>query len=140
MWFTVLFGLCLSVANAAAWRWGGRPERLTGAIFAVAWLISFLVENRAEDRFQTVWLPILAIDVVMLIVLVALALTSTRYWLVVVAAMQLILFAAHLAKALHPQFAPLAYSTMTWTWPLFQVCLLIAGCLAQRSAAERTMR
>jgi hypothetical protein len=78
----------------ALWR-GGRPERLV-AVAAVVAAVLTGVTPHAYGPHQTLW-EVFAIDAALLALLIWLAMTTNRWWLLFAAAFQLLPLAVHVA-------------------------------------------
>ncbi|MCW3837741.1 hypothetical protein ACFQ1E_16980 [Sphingomonas canadensis] len=126
----LIFGACLY-----AWRRGGGPERAVAGLFAAAWLLStvsarivvYMSQGTGAGRFRTVGYHTLAIDVLLLIGLLAVSRRANRAWPVVVAGLQTLIVLAHVARMASPHQFGLVYMIMTQAWPYLQVLILIAG-------------
>lgn len=103
VWPAVLMTVCA----LAVWR-GRDDERLAAAAFLAAWAIS-LVVARAGD-YGTQW-AILFVDVVLLAVLSAVALRTSRFWPLPVAALQLLAVVVPIAKAVDAGVSGWAFIT-----------------------------
>ena len=103
-----LFSLAvlLTCCGLAVWR-GRWVERVAAAAMAAAWFASPLV----QDDQQTLGAQsgVLAVDILLLLVLLYLALTSDRWWTMAAAAFQGVSALVHLAAAIDKQIIPRAY-------------------------------
>jgi peptidoglycan/LPS O-acetylase OafA/YrhL len=103
-----LFSLAvlLTCCGLAVWR-GRWVERVAAAAMAAAWFASPLV----QDDTQTLGAQggVLAVDVLLLLVLLYLALTADRWWTMAAAAFQGVAALVHLAAAIDKQIIPRAY-------------------------------
>jgi hypothetical protein len=120
VWIVAIAG----VSGYALWR-GGPPERLVGAVNLVAWLITRVVEDR-KDWFDTQW-GILSVDIVFLAVLVWLALTRDRWWILFAAAFQLLGVVTHMAILADTQVRSLAYLRSLAIWSYLVLAALAVG-------------
>jgi hypothetical protein len=104
---TQMIGLAFTalVSLGAIWK-GGPPERLAGVAMLAATLIS---TQLADQRWIEPQWALMAIDVFMLALLVALALFADRWWPLWAAALQLLAFVIHLAFAAQERVISLAY-------------------------------
>ena len=114
-------GLALIVGYAAAlvamvalalW-YGGREERMTAAILAAASLLTPLVQTA---DFRHAERGVIFIDLAVLLLLVALALRSVRFWPLFAAAFQLVGSASHLATRAFPELYGYSYATVAVFW------------------------
>lgn len=103
-----LFSLAVLLAccGLAVWR-GGWVERIAAAAMTAAWFASPLV----QDDTQTLGAQsgVLAVDVLLLLVLLYLALTADRWWTMAAASFQGVAALVHLAAAVDKQIIPRAY-------------------------------
>ena len=128
MFFWTFAGLLVAACLLAAAR-GGRPERLTALLFVTAWIASIAVERPFAERYATLQTATMAIDLILFGALLAIALTSRRYWPMIVVSLQAVILIAHLVKIFDPLLIRAAYERMTIVWPMLQVIVLIAGTL-----------
>ena len=103
-----LFSLAVLLACCGLALWRGRAvERIAAAAMAAAWFVTPLV----QDDQQTLGAEsgVLIVDILLLVVLLSLALTSDRWWTMAAAAFQGISALIHLAAAIDQQIIPRAY-------------------------------
>ena len=100
--FVVLLACC----GFALWR-GGRAERIAAMAMMLAWFATPLVQNVQQTLGPQS--GVLIVDVLLLLVLLNLALTSDRWWTMVAAGFQGVSALVHLAAALDQQIIPRAY-------------------------------
>lgn len=113
---------CLVVLAYALWR-GGWPERLTAAVVAVAWRLSWLVIDPTDwDHVQE---ALLAVDAAVLAFLCWLVWRSDRRWPVFAAGFQLQAVLTHVAIALGWDIGGWLYVTALWIW--FGLMMLSLG-------------
>src|ERR1700712_4461788 len=89
--WTVVF---LTVCGAALWR-GGADERAAAIAMLIAWLVTVVVYGRQGGTPEG---GMLGVDCVLLIVLMAIALQSDRYWPMFAAGFHLLSVVVHLAR------------------------------------------
>lgn len=82
------------LACAVAFAWGGRTERIGGAIIAFGVLATPILQDR---RWDNVDLGLLGIDIVQMLAFIALALISARLWAVSAAALMVLVVMVHFA-------------------------------------------
>lgn len=105
-----LFNLLLfSVAFYALVR-GGAPERIVAILFVAAAGATRAVAVSLVTPFVGVEWGFMAIDVTLLLALIAVALRADRFWPMNVAALQLLSVGIHLAKLLMPELYPWVYA------------------------------
>lgn len=119
MIFYVLFYgywlILLACAVYCLWR-GGWTERVGITLAVAASLLSRLAQLMTDTAWVTPQIGIACIDVAMLGALVALALTSDRFWPIWASSFHLVGLSTHLAKAVDLQIIPLAYSLLSGFW------------------------
>ena len=127
----LLFLLLLLVVVALCWWRGRSDERWAASACVVATILSWIVVEiggRSVGQFsQTLFL----VDAGVFAVFVAIALRSTRFWPLWVAAFQLIATVVHLLKMLDPQLMGFVFRTaiVFWSYPI----LLLIGVGAWRT-------
>jgi hypothetical protein len=107
LWRLAPFAFVLVVTIGALWK-GGRPERLAGAVMLAAALLSALTPDR---RWIEVQYFTLGIDATMMVFLVALALTTDRWWPSFAAGFEGLGLLIHLAFAAQPKVMSVVYVT-----------------------------
>lgn len=100
------------VCVLAAWR-GRDLERLAAGAYLAAWALT-LVAFREGTR-DTQW-AVMAIDVVLLVGFIAIALKTGRFWPLFSAAFQLLAVVTHVARALDSAVSGWAYQTGGIIW------------------------
>jgi hypothetical protein len=140
MIFIIAFAALLAAASLCAWRYGGAAERRVALAFMIAWAVSIVIEAPPEGRYQTVWWPILLVDVIIFGLLARWAHQYRRAWLIPAAALQAVLLIAHVIRLLDPLFWPLAYTVMIWGWPFLQLILLVIGSITMRPTQRPSSR
>ncbi len=103
-----LFSLAVLLACCGLAVWRGRwVERVAAAAMTAAWFASPLV----QDDQQTLGAQsgVLTVDVLLLLVLLWLALTTDRWWTMAAAAFQGVSALIHLAAAIDREIIPRAY-------------------------------
>jgi hypothetical protein len=111
----------------ALWR-GGAPERLSGAVFLVAWGVSFVVENRAAEAVRQP--GVLAVDAALLVFLCVLALRTRRPWAVWASVFQLLEVTSHVAVALDARVRTTAFLSALVMWSFLVLGALVRGTFA----------
>jgi len=127
-----LAGLILC-CGLALWR-GRRVERIAGVAMILAWFATPLVQN-AHQTFgpQT---GEVVVDVLLLLVLLILALTSDRWWPMAAAAFQGVTALTHLAAAIDTQIVPRAYYVAGSLLSYLTMAALLVGAVNARRAAS----
>jgi hypothetical protein len=91
---------------------GGKPERIGISLIMIGSLLSVLFASDLGLRFHRIETSIFAIDLIMLVAFVALALSSNRFWPVWAASFQAITVLTHFAVAVLPNAVPKGYSIL----------------------------
>jgi hypothetical protein len=111
----VYWTILLLICAYAVWR-GRGDERAAAATCLGASLIQMLVISPAMHRYSGVEIGVLAVDLGVLAVFVAIALQSSRFWPLWVAGLQLTTVLGHILKAVQLSLLPLAYAgAPRWT-------------------------
>lgn len=128
----VLFALCQLLASAyACWR-GGAPERLVGALLLAALVATVLTPLQASYTYAGLNWPLLRIDLLLLMALVAVALLADRFWPMWLAATQLVAIGAHGVRVYSPDIVPVAYWALTSRIAYPMLLLLMLGTARHR--------
>lgn len=120
IWFAVMGLVCCF----ALWR-GGRPEKITAICCLAAWLISRLVFDY-RDWVDPQW-AVLAVDGGFLLVLIWLAMTTDRVWVLFAAAFQLLGVIIHIALMADEAVTALAYVRGLVIWSYLVMAALAVG-------------
>lgn len=131
------FLILLVATTAYALTFGGTPERIAASLYAAACVLSFGVVSAIPYRFRSVEIGIFAIDLLLFIAFVLLALRANRFWPLWVSALLGLGLLGHLAMMARPQVVAWAYAAILsiWSYPiLFLVCV---GTAAHRSRLKR---
>lgn len=112
-----------SVCLAALWV-GGRNERIVSAaqLLNVAVYRLFAMSSWSEPEYL-----VLAADIGFLLVLAALAMRATRWWLLWATAFQLLIVVIHLAMIADPSVRARSYATGTIIWAYLVLTALAVG-------------
>ena len=124
---------------AAAFIWGGAPERAVAA----SWVIIFKASSFIRETFFTQSIQLMEVDVFLAstdiaacIVFVWIALYANRNYPLWIAGLQVLAVSAHLARGLVESILPIAYVVMIVAPGWLQLLLLGIG-LARHSARKR---
>ncbi len=120
-----LFGSC-----GVAFRWGGTDERIASLAFIAATFASKLFTESNYVHTETI---VMAIDALLLLALVAVALRSDRFWPMWAAAFQLVGTSVHLASMAETGDFKWAYAVglIFWTYPVL-IALMVGTWLEAR--------
>ncbi|WP_343343846.1 hypothetical protein WJT74_08875 [Sphingomicrobium sp. XHP0239] len=123
---TVYFAFLAIVCAYALWR-GGVEERVVAVTSIAASLFTLFVIPPKDVRYDQIEWGVMAIDLVVLVIYVGLALRSRRFWPLWVAGIQLTTSFAHAVKAMNFDLLPSAYAVAAqfWVYPIL-IILLIA--------------
>lgn len=119
---TAVVGIC----GYALWR-GGAPERIVAVLLLLAWLASMAAEPWDANRFRGIMVATLAIDTILLLSLLAVALRANRFWVMAATSLQALIVLAHFVKMAQPELIRIVYMLMLTSWPALQLLLLAAG-------------
>ncbi|KEO86365.1 hypothetical protein EH30_11025 [Erythrobacter sp. JL475] len=124
---------------AAAFIWGGGPERAVAA----SWFIIFKVSSFVRETFFTQSLQLMEVDfflastdIAAVIAFVWIALYANRNYPLWIAAMQVLAVSAHLARGLVESISPIGYIVMIVAPGWFQLFVLAFG-LARHVSRKR---
>jgi hypothetical protein len=107
----------------ALWR-GRRPERVAAASMVLAWVLTVATYDRLAINPE--W-GLIAVDGVLFLVLLGVALTSSRYWPLFAAGFQLLGVITHVARQLDPKVGAWAYITAGVIWSYLVLIALAVG-------------
>ena len=126
--------MLLLVAAYAFWR-GSRDERIVAAVCVLGAAASFAVLSPLSERWRSVEIGTLLVDLAVLAAFLAVALRSARFWPLWIAGLQLTTTVGHLLKGIDPDLLPQAYGAALqfWSYPI----LLILAVGTWRSYARR---
>jgi hypothetical protein len=132
----VFYIFFLACSAYALWH-GGGPERAVAIAFLIAFAATTAVNLPMARRFYTVSTGVFLVDLILFAALVAIALKADRYWPLLVASLQAVTVAAHLAKLADPDLIRRAYSMMIAMWSYPQLLLLVLGAARHRERSKR---
>ena len=102
----------MAVCGVAAWR-GRYEERLTAGVILADWALTVFVYNAKSSDTQ--W-GVLLVDTAQFAVLLWIAMRSSRFWPLPVAAFALLQLVTHMAHALDATVTGWAYNTAELIW------------------------
>ena len=116
----IVFTLLWSGACGYALVRGGTPERLVATLIVLGSVLSPLVVGVRAETYRHFSVGVFAVDCGMLVILVGVALTSTRFWPMLMASLQGAGVLAHVARLLGAGIIPLAYAATVvfWSYPI----------------------
>ncbi|MGR6329233.1 hypothetical protein ACU5AX_09215 [Sphingomonas sp. XXL09] len=107
----VAFELLQLAVSWFAIRRGGAPERVVGWMLLIAAIASVAIGVPAS-QWREISVVLVAVDVGVLLGLVAVALRANRFWPYWASALQLLAIGVHAARAFDPTLVPIVYSRM----------------------------
>jgi len=122
-----IFSALLLFASLFALVRGGAPERIVGVALLLAFGVSIGMQQPLASRFVSVEWGIFAADLVLLIVLLAVALHADRFWTLWLAAFHTLGTGGHLVRGLDHGIEPIAYAILLASWSYPMVLLLVIG-------------
>lgn len=129
--------LILLAVAAAAWRWGGKPERLTAAMIVVAAAINLALGVPAA-AYRFVDQAQLLVDGLLFLGTLVVALRANRFWPLWLVALELVSLGVHGVRAYDPQIVPILYARLTAQiiYPMLAVLALGVWHFQQRVRRE----
>lgn len=123
--FVIFWAILLICCGYALLR-GRKYERLAAILFLSATVLSVLAHMQLWAGYSVMNAGEVAVDTVVLVVLIGIALASDRFWPLWAAGFQLVGSMAHLFKALDATFAPWGYAIAArfWSYPILFVLLI----------------
>jgi hypothetical protein len=114
--------LLLLTCGYALWR-GRSDERIVASVCILGTIATRFAISPLAVRYTNIEYGLLAIDLVMLVAFVAIAMRSDRFWPLWVAALQLTNSMAHLMKAIDLDLVPVAYraAAVFWSYPILLI-------------------
>lgn len=126
------FDILLVVTCAYALMRGGSPERITGMTLLLADFLTILTASAFPQRFRQVEIGIFLVDLSVLLILVSVAMRSTRWWPLFLAGFQLDAVAVHAMRLAAPATLPVAYMNAIALWAYPMQIILAAGAWRHR--------
>jgi hypothetical protein len=122
----ILFWILLFSIFGFAWWRGGTEEKIAASICVLATIVTHFVASPLAQRYSNVETGLLAIDLVVLLGFVGIALYSTRFWPLWAAGVQLTLTLSHLRKGVQLDLLPRAYAAAAvfWSYPILFVIVV----------------
>jgi hypothetical protein len=135
--YQLFWAFLLFTCGYALWR-GNRYEKLTGLSCILATAVSVVAHAPLHERYVTVEMGDLLIDLAMLGVFVVIALRSDRFWPLWVAGLQLTISMSHLFKAIDLSLMPRAYAAAErfWSYPILIIVFVGAWRSHSRPTAD----
>jgi len=121
-----VFWILLFIVCAFAVLRGRTDERIAAGACAGATLLTHFVLGPLKIKYAGVEHGLVALDIAMLAIFIAVALRSSRFWPLWVAGFQLTTSMAHLMKAVDVHLMPRAYAAAAvfWSYPILLIILI----------------
>lgn len=121
----ILFRAALILVAFYAFLHGRRDERIVALTCVIGALATEILISPLRQRYSGIETGVMAVDMVVLIGFTAVALISSRFWPLWVAALQLTTVMGHALKALDTDLLPRAYGAAMQFWG-YPILLIIA--------------
>ncbi len=120
------WGLLALCCGYALWR-GRSDERVAAAACLLASLVTFLLISGKVGGFYHLEGGVLVVDVMTFAAFVTVALTSSRFWPLWIAGLQLTTLLAHVFRIMSSDIIPIAYAAAGrfWSYPI--LLILVVG-------------
>jgi hypothetical protein len=134
MLYLLYFGFWAFIALFSWWVWrvGGPTERCAGGMMVAAALFTPFIGGAFNTHWHAPQLGVFAVDIALLTGLMALALSSQRFWPMSVACLQLMAVMTHPALWIEPDILPLGYALMQGFWAYPMMALVAIGARRHR--------
>lgn len=119
-----IFALLLCVGYASLF--GGRTGRIGSAIFVAASVVT-APATTVDPSWSGTSYAVFAVDGVCLVLLIALAISSNRFWPIWAVGFQTVAVATHLATIWMPDIVPKAYYALLSFWSIPILWVMVAG-------------
>ncbi len=122
----IFFWILLFSIFAFAWWRGGTEEKIAASVCVFATIVTHFAASPLINRYSTVETGLLAIDLVVLLSFVAIALYSSRFWPLWTAGFQLTVTMSHMLKGVDLDLLPRAYAAAAvfWSYPILVVIVV----------------
>lgn len=141
MLYVLYFGFWLIALGflVLAFAWGGFAERYAAGTMTIAAVATPAVGDLFNTHWHSPQPGVLAVDVLLLLGLGWLALTSRRYWPMTLVCFQLLAVLTHPALWIDPFILPFGYALMQgfWAYPMMAVVVIGAWRHRRRLHEER---
>jgi hypothetical protein len=125
----IFFALLIGACGYAAAR-GGAPERITAVAMVAALVATLAFAHLLPPRqgaYAAMEIGVAATDLSLFMLIVAIALFSTRFWPMLMASMMGCGLFGHLTKPLGPDILPKAYYIAVALWSYPELLLLVVA-------------
>jgi nicotinamide riboside transporter PnuC len=133
------FRVLLPLVTLYAFLRGGRDEQYVGVICVAGMVLTHLAISPLAGRFESVELPVFAVDLAVLAGFLMVAFRSTRFWPLWVAGLQLTTVLGHFLKGIDNHLLPRAYGVALgfWAYPILLILAVGVWRNERRARAER---
>jgi hypothetical protein len=142
MFFTTLYQqsvlIFLILSCVLALWWGERTERIAAVAMFAAWIVTPFAAN--PDRWSQPQYGVLAVDLVLLAVLVAISLRTDRWWPLWATAFHAVGVCIHIAVMVDPKVWPRAYFFAGGIFGRLTLIALVVGAVNVRRRRRRLER
>jgi hypothetical protein len=123
----IFFRILLALVAAYAFWNGRRDEREVGIVLVLGVIATHLVISPLKTRFASVETHVFAVDLIVLVGFLWVALRSERFWPLWIAGLQLTAIMGHMLKAVDVHLFSKAYAAamVFWSYPI--VLILAIG-------------
>lgn len=132
----LLFWMLTLICCGYATLFGGRDGRWASFVFLVTAGLT-IPAGRLGKAWGETELLVLGVDLILLIGLYALMLTSRRYWPIWMTGFHTVAVVTHLTTMITPSFTPQVYRAMGSFWAIPLLLSLLIGVELDRRAAAR---
>ena len=115
---------------------GGRPERLSAVAMILAWFASAVLMRTAREAGLDI--AVMTVDIVLFLVVLAISLTSDRWWPMWASAFLGLIVLVHLAVMLDPKIWGRAYFAASNLFSYLTMFALLIGSLSRASGQRQT--
>lgn len=122
-----VFRVFLPLVTLYAFLRGSRDEQYVGIICIIGALATTLVLSPHAERFQSVEMSVIAVDLAVFAGFLIVALRSERFWPLWVAGLQLTALMGHFLKGIDNHLLPRAYGIALGFWAYPIVFILAVG-------------
>lgn len=116
---------------------GGGPERVGAAVYGLACFSSLALFSAPTARFRSIEVGVFAVDVLVFIAFLILALRANRFWPIWVSGLLGLGVLGHLARWAGPEVIPWAYAVILSIWSYPILAIIVIGTFNHRRRLAR---
>lgn len=133
------YAVALLLTAVIGWAWGGRSERWGVVIIVTASVATVVAMTTPLFGWRTQLWPLITVDVLTLLALLALVIRSPRYWPIWAASFHLIALGTHGAIHILPPDLRQIYALLQgfWAYPIM-VCIVVGALSRSNPNAARS--